>query len=151
MSEKFTSVWDALIEDKVEAKNLQVRSDLMIAITEYIKENKLTQKDASELLEVSQPRISDLVNGKIDKFTIDTLLNMLTLIGIKVDISVRPVKKHTEVTEVVIERSPWPCRVLTNTRKKVSVPKFDYREQTETRIGSDGETFGNLAACTSIG
>ena len=149
MSEKFTSVWDALIEDKAEAKNLQVRSDLMIAITEYIKDKKITQKDAAELFKVNQPRISDIVNGKIDKFTVDTLLNMLTLAGIEVELSI-PVKKHSEVREVVIERAPWPCRVLTNIRKTVVTAKFDYGIQTETKINSDSQMSGTLA-CNGIG
>ncbi len=149
MSEKFTSVWDALIEDKAEAKNLQVRSDLMIAITEYIKDKKITQKDAAELFKVNQPRISDIVNGKIDKFTVDTLLNMLTLAGIEVELSI-PAQKHSEVREVVIERAPWPCRVLTNIRKTVVTARFDYGIQTETKINSDSQMSGTLA-CNGIG
>jgi predicted XRE-type DNA-binding protein len=150
MSEKFTSVWDALIEDKAEAKNLQVRSDLMIAITEYIKDNKLTQKNAAELLKVKQPRISDIVNGKIDKFTVDTLLNMLTLAGIEVELSITPTKKHSEVIEVIIENAPWPCRVITNIRKKVISSTFDYGIQTESRISSKSEISEELA-CVGIG
>ena len=147
MSEKFTSVWDALIEDKAEAKNLQVRSDFMIAITEYIKDNNFTQKDAAELLKISQPRISDIVNGKIDRFTIDTLLNMLTLAGIEVELSI---KKYSEVREVVIEKAPWPCRILTNICKPVITSSFNYGIQTETKTDSDSDMSGTLA-CMGIG
>ena len=60
-----------------EAQNLKVRSDLMIEITKLIEARGLTQAAAATLLNVTQPRISDLVRGKIDRFSVDTLIEML--------------------------------------------------------------------------
>jgi len=71
------SVFDDLGFDEVEAENLKIRASLMRAIEKYISEHKLTQATAARLMGVSQPRISDLITGKIDKFTIDMLVNML--------------------------------------------------------------------------
>lgn len=60
-----------------EAQNLEIRSDLMIRLIMVIDAGGLAQKEAEALLEVSQPQISDLVRGKMDRFSIDTLVAML--------------------------------------------------------------------------
>ncbi len=72
------NVFDDLGFDQTEAENLKIRASLMRAIENYISENKLTQATAARLMGVSQPRVSDLITGKIDKFTIDMLVNMLS-------------------------------------------------------------------------
>lgn len=72
-----------------EAEYLRVRSRLMIEIIRIIRSRGLKQKVAAELFGVSQPRISDLTRGKIDAFTIDSLVNMLAHAGVSVDVSVR--------------------------------------------------------------
>lgn len=72
------SIFDDLGFDEAEAENLKIRASLMRAIEQYIKSNKLTQKDAAVLMGVYQPRISDLLHGQINKFTIDMLVNMLS-------------------------------------------------------------------------
>jgi predicted XRE-type DNA-binding protein len=74
--------------EPAEAENLRIRSKLMIALTGYIQDRKLTQLRAAKLMGVAQPRISDLVRGKIGNFTIDTLVNMATAAGLKVDLAV---------------------------------------------------------------
>jgi predicted XRE-type DNA-binding protein len=60
-----------------EAENLRIRSDLMIQLTKLIEARGLTQAAAAKLLGVTQPRISDLARGKINRFSIDTLIEML--------------------------------------------------------------------------
>ncbi len=72
-----------------EAANLKVRAMLMVELEKYIQENRLTQKRAAERLGVTQPRISDLTRGKIELFSVDTLITMLTHAGLKVDVRVR--------------------------------------------------------------
>jgi len=67
-----------------EAEHLRMRSDLMIAIRKLIEKRGLSQVKAAALLGVSQPRISDLVRGKIDRFSIDTLVEMLGNAGMDV-------------------------------------------------------------------
>ncbi len=84
----YSNVWDALFDDKEKAENLRIRSSLMIEITQYIKQNNLTQKQAAQKFDVSQPRLSNLVNGKIDMFTIDTLVNILTKTGAEIVLKV---------------------------------------------------------------
>ncbi len=63
------------------AQNLKIRSELMISLRKYIEDEELGQKKAAEVFGVHQPRISDLMRGKINKFTIDILVNMLARIG----------------------------------------------------------------------
>ena len=69
-----------------EARNLKIRAMLMLAAEEFIEERSLTQAQAAELMGVSQPRISDLVRGRINQFTIDSLINMLTNAGVAVEV-----------------------------------------------------------------
>jgi predicted XRE-type DNA-binding protein len=71
-----------------EAENLKIRSTLMIQIRKIIERDQLRQVDAAERFGVSQPRISDLVRGKIDEFTIDSLVNMLAHAGFHVEVTV---------------------------------------------------------------
>ena len=69
-----------------EARNLKIRAILMMTAEEFIEERGLTQAQAAELMGVSQPRISDLVRGRINQFTIDSLINMLTNAGVPVEV-----------------------------------------------------------------
>jgi predicted XRE-type DNA-binding protein len=73
-----------------EAENLKVRSILMGSIRGVIETEGLTQARAATLFGVSQPRISDLVRGKIELFSIDGLVNMLATAGRHVEVSVQP-------------------------------------------------------------
>ena len=72
-----------------QAANLLIRTDLMIEIERIIEQRGLRQKEAARLFGVSQPRISDLVRGKLDTFTIDSLVTMLAHAGVSVDLKVR--------------------------------------------------------------
>ena len=72
-----------------EAAHLLIRSDLMIQLTNLIDDRGLTQKQAAEALGVTQPRISNLVRGRIDLFSIDTLVEMLTHLGVAVTLKTR--------------------------------------------------------------
>jgi len=71
-----------------EAENLKLRAMLMVELEKHIRAKRLTQKRAAERLGVTQPRISDLMRGKIDLFSVDTLITMLTHAGLKVDVKV---------------------------------------------------------------
>jgi|SRR3990172_6273198 len=70
-----------------EAENLRIRSDLMARLCRVIEEEDLTQARAARLFGVTQPRVSDLVRGKIDLFSIDTLVNMLAKAGVRVRVT----------------------------------------------------------------
>lgn len=73
-----------------EAENLKVRADLMIELSKLIEAQGLTQAAAAELLGVTQPRVSDLVRGKIDRFSVDSLIEMLGHAGARVSVVVTP-------------------------------------------------------------
>jgi predicted XRE-type DNA-binding protein len=97
MSDKaFKSVWDAIEVDPAQAANMKHRSALMMAISEHIKAKGLNQTEAAKLFAVSQPRISDLMRGKIGMFSIDTLVAMLAAAGIGIDIRLRPIRVRTQ-------------------------------------------------------
>jgi len=74
--------------DAEEAANLKLRSQLMIAADKALLEKKLTQQAAAKALGISQPRVSDLLRGKAEKFTIDSLVNILTKLGHEVTLRV---------------------------------------------------------------
>lgn len=88
-NERHASVWDAIEETSGAAENLKIRSALMHELTTYIERSGMTQAQAARQFGVTQPRISDLTRGKIDLFSIDTLVNMLTAAGLHLDLSVR--------------------------------------------------------------
>jgi len=73
-----------------EAEHLKIRSDLMIRLTRLIEARRPTQAHAARLFGVTQPRISDLVRGKIDRFSVDSLIEMLGRAGARITILVRP-------------------------------------------------------------
>lgn len=72
-----------------EAENLKVRADLMHRLRKVIESQSLTQARTAQLLGVSQPRISDLTRGKIGRFSVDTLIEMLGHAGIEVNVTTR--------------------------------------------------------------
>jgi predicted XRE-type DNA-binding protein len=86
--ERHASVWDALAESPEAAENLKIRASLMQELSAFIERSGLTQAQAARRFGVTQPRISDLTRGKIDLFSIDTLVNMLTVAGLHLDLRV---------------------------------------------------------------
>ena len=90
MSKKdhFNSVWEALEDDPVRQENLKLRSALMMEIAEHIKDRGLTQTQAAEVLHITQPRVSALLQGKISDFRLDSLVDMAHRLGMHVSINV---------------------------------------------------------------
>lgn len=85
---QFDSVWDALEEDPVRVQNLKLRSVLLMEITEKLRSLDLTQAKAAEILSINQPRVSALLQGKISKFRLDSLVDMAHRLGLNVSIRV---------------------------------------------------------------
>ena len=79
--------------DEDEAEHLRLRSTLMIEVRKLIEDRPLTQAEAAKLFGVTQPRISNLVRGRIDLFSIDTLVGMLARAGIHVDVVLSSARK----------------------------------------------------------
>jgi predicted XRE-type DNA-binding protein len=88
MSKKnsYSSVWDAIEDTTVEAENMKLRSSLMMALKAHIARAELSQAQAAKRFGVTQPRISDLVRGKINLFGLDALVNMASAAGLHVEI-----------------------------------------------------------------
>ena len=80
-SEGFASVWDAIEDTPQAAASMKARSTLMMELSSYIEKQGLTQAQAATLLGVTQPRVSDLMRGKINLFSLDMLLNMAATAG----------------------------------------------------------------------
>ena len=71
-----------------EAAKLKIKAQLMCEISEWIKDNQLKQVEAAKRLHVTRPRVSDVITGKANKFTIDALVDMLQLTGQEVSLRV---------------------------------------------------------------
>ena len=84
----FESVWDAIEDDPAQAENLKLRSSLMMALEKHIKTQGWSQTETARRLGVTQPRISDLMRGKIHLFSLDTLVNLVVAAGLHVEMHV---------------------------------------------------------------
>lgn len=86
--ERFESVWDAIEDTSATAENMKLRSELMIALKEHIRQRGWSQSEAARHLGVTQPRVSDLMRGKIDLFALDTLVNLAVAAGLSIELRV---------------------------------------------------------------
>lgn len=84
--QKFESVWDAIADTPAEAANLRARSDLMMQIAAIIKASDWKQAEAAAHCGVTQPRINDLLRGRVSRFSLDALVNIATALGRRVHI-----------------------------------------------------------------
>lgn len=89
MTDKYASVWDALEDTPEEAENMKIRSVFMIAIGKHVAGLAGTQAEKAAALGITQPRLNDLLNGKINKFSLDALVNIATSAGLEVNVDVR--------------------------------------------------------------
>ncbi|AAF84381.1 helix-turn-helix domain-containing protein [Xylella fastidiosa subsp. morus] len=87
-NERFTSVWDAIEDTPEAAENMKLRSALMMALKQHIETAALSQSQAATLFGVTQPRVSDLMRGKINLFGLDALVNMAAAAGMHVEMRV---------------------------------------------------------------
>lgn len=82
--ETFSSVWDAVADTPAQAANLQARAELMRQIAEIVKAADWTQAEAASHCGVTQPRINDLLRGRVSRFSLDALVNIATALGWRV-------------------------------------------------------------------
>lgn len=85
-AERYASVWDAIADTPEEAANLRVRSELIDQITVVIEESGWTQVEAAKQCGVTQPRINDLLRGRISRFSLDALVNIASALGRRVHV-----------------------------------------------------------------
>ena len=86
--QRFASVWDAVEDTPEQAANMKLRSALMIALKDRITRTGMSQAQAARLFGVTQPRVSDLMRGKIHLFALDALVNMATAAGLRIEMRV---------------------------------------------------------------
>jgi predicted XRE-type DNA-binding protein len=95
MKEVYNSIWDAIEPDRKTAASLRIRADLMNEVIEKIRAQGYSQSKAANVLGVTQPRVSDLMNGRIKLFSTDALVDMLDALHLKVEVKVtNPVGCH---------------------------------------------------------
>lgn len=80
----YASVWDALADTPEQAANLRTRAELMQQIAAIVKESKWTQVEAAAHCGITQPRMNDLLRGRVSRFSLDALVNVATAIGRRV-------------------------------------------------------------------
>jgi len=80
-TDTYASVWDALADTKEQAANLRARAELMRQIAEVVKGSGWTQVEAASRCGITQPRINDLLRGRVSRFSIDALVNIATALG----------------------------------------------------------------------
>jgi len=86
-TDRFESVWDAIADTPEEAANLRVRSELTDKISELIAANGWTQVEAAAQCGLTQPRISDLLRGRLSRFSLDALVNIAAALGQRVHVA----------------------------------------------------------------
>ncbi len=87
--QRFASVWDAIEDTPEEAENMKLRSVLLTALKKHLARTDMSQAQAAKLLGVTQPRVSDLMRGKIELFGLDALVNMATAAGLHIEMRVQ--------------------------------------------------------------
>ena len=85
---RFASVWDAIEDTPEEAENMKLRSSLILALKNHLVRANISQAQAAKLFGVTQPRISDLMRGKINLFALDALVNMAAAAGLHIEMRV---------------------------------------------------------------
>lgn len=86
----FGSVWDAIADTAEEAANLRVRSELMSKLTAIVEGHGWTQTEAAARCGVTQPRMNDLLRGRLSRFSLDALVNIASALGQRVRLEVGP-------------------------------------------------------------
>ncbi len=89
MSKKtFDSIWDAISDTPQEAENMKLRSALIIALSEHIRQLNLPQREVAKKFGLTQPRMSDLLTNKITKFSLDALVEIAAQAGLHVELRI---------------------------------------------------------------
>lgn len=84
--ESYDSVWDAISDTPEQAANLRTRAELMRKIAVIIKESGWKQAEAASHCGVTQPRMNDLLRGRVSRFSLDALVNIATALGRRVNL-----------------------------------------------------------------
>ncbi len=99
---RFVSVWDAIEDTPQQAASMRARSALMMELEHIIKQRGMTQEQAAALFGVTQPRISDLMRGKINLFSLDCLIDMATVAGLEPHVTIKKQKAPRKLRDGVL-------------------------------------------------
>lgn len=86
----FATVWDAVEETARDAVHMRLRSELMVAVRSAVEGWRLTQAEAARRLRVTQPRLNDLLRGRIDRFSLDALVGLAESAGLSIRVEITP-------------------------------------------------------------
>ncbi|HYQ92470.1 MAG TPA: XRE family transcriptional regulator [Candidatus Competibacteraceae bacterium] len=86
---RYSSVWDSLEDTSEAAENMKIRATLLLALQDYVSGLGMTQVDAAQRLGITQPRLNDLLRGRIDKFSLNALVHLLYKAGMRLGIEVK--------------------------------------------------------------
>jgi len=105
-SESYASVWDAIADTPEEAANLRARAELMQKIEARLKQHEWTQAEAASRCGVTQPRINDLLRGRVSRFSLDALVNIATALGcrVRVDLEAADRQRHVKSGRIADRR-----------------------------------------------
>ena len=87
-SQRSKSVWDALEDSPEQAENMKLRAELMTQIRQYVESLNMTQQAAAKSLGLTQPRLNELLHGRLERFSLDKLVNVLARAGKHVTVTV---------------------------------------------------------------
>ncbi len=87
-SETYADVFDALADTPAEAANMKARADLLGVLVDHVKTWNLPQEVAADRLGITRPRLNDLLRGKLGKFSLDALVNLVSAAGLRLEIRV---------------------------------------------------------------
>ena len=85
-SKRYASVFDAIADTPQEAVNLRLRAEVMQRIAQRIERKGCTQSDAAERCGITQPRMNDLLRGRLSRFSLDALVNIAAALGLRVEL-----------------------------------------------------------------
>jgi predicted XRE-type DNA-binding protein len=114
--ESYASVWDAIADTPEQAANLRARAELMQKIAARVKRHDWTQAEAARRCGVTQPRINDLLRGRVSRFSLDALVNIATALGCRVRVDLEaawaaPLSEAAEWPVVRLAESTRPAKV----------------------------------------
>ena len=90
--QQFASVWDAIEDTPQQAASMRARAELMMALQQWVKASGKSQAEAARLFGITQPRMSDLMRGKINLFSLDAMIDMATAAGLDPHVTIRKPK-----------------------------------------------------------
>ena len=97
--EEFESVWDALEDDPAERERLKMRSALLTALRRKVESWKITQSEAAKRLQITQPRLNDLLKDRFNKFSLGALFDLATRAGLKVKLTIDDTAKKAKASK----------------------------------------------------